>query len=178
MGRKSKAQTEQGLNDTLTFESIGAEEGTVTFEEVAMDDTTVAIPQTEIVSEFENDPRIDSRQAPRKQPSNNPSLRGMALSPEQKELLLNSEMTRILDKKKEDEFMNGVIPCSIDYPYDKDGFTVMHAIIERDARLVAKAWEYYKGNCEEPTVKDFVTRLHKICGRGKVYQRIIPLHLN
>lgn len=205
MGRKSKAQLEAEAEAKRMVEA-SMSEGIQTFPSASSDaifasddvempslaDAIADMKEAEqmkkeegidtiggtIVSEFADDPRIDSRQAPRRAPTNNnTSLRGMALSPEQKEMLLESEMKRILDKKREEELLNGVIPCTIDYPYDRDGFTVMHAFISRDARLVQSAWDYYKNNCDNPTVKDFVSRLHKICGREKVYQRIVHLHL-
>lgn len=106
------------------------------------------------------------------------SIRNMDLSDNQRMMLIDDELRRILTSKTTDELQGGMIRPIIDYPYDKDGFTVLNTIINADVRLVQMAWDYYKDNASEPTVEKFVHKLWEILGTSEQYRRVVTLHLN
>lgn len=115
-----------------------------------------------------------------KQISDNASspIRSMGLTDNQKAMIIDDELRRILTSKTGDELQGGIILPIIDYPYDKDGFTVLHTIPKADVRLVQQAWDYYRDNANEPTVQKFIYKLWEILGTSEQYKRIVPLHLN
>ena len=110
--------------------------------------------------------------------SNAKYIRDMRLTSEQKSMIVNDEIKKILTSKRPEELQGGMIPCFIDYPVDTEGFTVLYTFIKADTRLVRMAWDYYKDNAEKPTVKDFAILIQKIVGVGEQYKKVDHLHLN
>jgi len=110
--------------------------------------------------------------------SNAKYIRDMRLTSEQKSMIVNDEVKKILTSKRPEELQGGMIPCFIDYPVDTEGFTVLYTFIKADTRLVRMAWEYYKDNAENPKVKDFTILVQKIVGVGEQHKKVDHLHLN
>ena len=106
------------------------------------------------------------------------SLRNMELSDEQKSMLIDTKLREIINSKSGEELQGGMIRPIIDYPYDKDGFTVINTVVNADVRLVQMAWDYYKDNADSPTVEKFVYKLWEILGTSEQYRKLAVLHLN
>ena len=106
------------------------------------------------------------------------AIREMELTSEQKQMIIDTELSKIIKKSADAELQGGLIPCFIEYPYDNDGFATVKTFIKADTRYVKMAWDYYKENSDKPTVKEFVQKLWDIVGTSEQYRRVEFLRLN
>lgn len=110
--------------------------------------------------------------------SNAKYIRDMRLTDEQKNLIIEQELRKILAPENAENLQGGVIKCFLEYPNDSVGFSKVLDYVKADFRLVQRAWDYYKDNAVNPTVKDFANILGKILGRGEKLPKAVILHLN
>jgi hypothetical protein len=103
-------------------------------------------------------------------------VKNLRLSNTQKDMIVTEELRRIINSDNE---LYGVqVRTLIDYPYDKDGFTVVSMFVNRDPRLISMAWDYYRDNVADPTVEKFAYKVESIIGASEKFRRVVHLKLN
>jgi len=166
----------EGNAETFVDDSVNDEIATV--EEVKKTVNERPSPIADMVRAVGHTPRPPREPLNDGYGSNAKYIRDMRLSDEQKKMIIEQELRKILAPENAENLQGGVIKCFLEYPTDNVGFTKVFDYVKADFRLVQKAWDYYKDNAVNPTVKDFANILGDILGRGEKLPKAVILRLN
>ena len=93
----------------------------------------------------------------------NPPLRETTLTSSQRDILLRKGLEDILKTNP----LDGRIPTAVRYPIDSEGVRSIYAFFDIDARVMERAYRYYKDNAENPTPKDCLDLISEIYAKPK-----------